>query len=248
VFTAMAYESDGELRIIDIHTGTGTGAAHWAEFLSTLREGRAGSPVRIIGDGSAGLAKALRQVWPDGPALWVDEHVMREQAQRIVRARALDRPDSRLWQLLLRAWRGQDDWTEFVAEARRYRIPGMERWLARHEATMTRQFAERTHGVRTSRNGMRLMLRELERRLGPRRTTFGNRARTDRLLLLMGLDHRGEHREHQSRPGSRADGFGQRQHTDQHGVRPVGAVRSLRPPQRLGVHLDPVGHERPVPP
>lgn len=188
VYTAMAYEPDGELRIIDIRTGTGTGATHWAEFLSALRKDRSGAPVRIVGDGSSALATALRRVWPDGPALWVDEHVMREQAQRIVRARGLDRPDCRLWRSLLRAWRGPDDWTEFVTEARRYRIPGMERWLARHEETMTRQFAERAPGLRTSRNGMQLMLRELERRLGPRRTTFGNRARTDRLLLLMGLD------------------------------------------------------------
>lgn len=188
VFTAMAYEPDGELRIIDIRTGTGTGAKHWADFLSALRESRSGAPGRIVGDGSASLATAFACVWPDGPALWVDEHGMREQAQRIVRARALDRPDCRLWQLLLRAWRGADDWTEFVTEAHRYRIPGMERWLRRHEATMARQFAERTPGTRTSRQGLLVMQRELERRLGPRRTTFANRARTDRLLLMMGLD------------------------------------------------------------
>jgi hypothetical protein len=190
VFTAMAYRPDGSLRLIDIRTGTGTGASHWTTFLTALRAHRPGGPQRIIGDGSPGLAKAVAEVWRDteGPALWTDEHVMREQAQRIVRARALDRPDCLLWQLLLRAWRGPEDWAEFTAEAHRYRIPGMDRWLARHEHAMARQFAERTRGVRTSRQGMRLMLRELEERLGARRTTFGNRARTDRLLLIMGLD------------------------------------------------------------
>jgi hypothetical protein len=189
VFTAMAHGSDGTLRIIDIRTGTGTGARHWTTFLTALRQDRPGRPHRIVGDGSPGLAKAVAAAWPDdAPAVWVDEHVMREQAQRIVRARSLDRPDRRLWQLLLRAWRSRDDWAGFVAEAHRYRIPGLERWLARHEATMSRQFAERTPGVRTSRHGLQVMLRELERRLAPRRTTFGNRARTDRLLLIMGLD------------------------------------------------------------
>jgi hypothetical protein len=195
VFTAMAYGRDGVLRIIDIRTGTGTGARHWTTFLTALRRDRPGRPDRIVGDGSPALARAVAAVWPvDAPTVWVDEHVMREQAQRIVRARALDRPDRRLWQLLLRAWRGPEDWTGFVAEAHRYRIPGLERWIARHEATMTRQFAERTHGMRTSRQGMQVILRELEQRLGPRRTTFGNRARTDRLLLIMALDLSGSAR------------------------------------------------------
>lgn len=190
VFTAMAYQPDGSLRIFDIRTGNGTGARDWTRFLGALRQGRRGLPARIVGDGSAGLARAVAQVWPglDAPTVWVDEHLMREAAQRVLRTRGLDGRDRPLWNLLLRAWRHPDDWQAFTREAWRYRLPELDRWLAGVEPTMARQFAHRSPSVRRSRQELRARLRELDDRLGSRRTTFGNRARTDRLLLLMGLD------------------------------------------------------------
>lgn len=190
VFTAMAYQPDGSLRIFDIRTASGTGAAHWGRFLTVLTQGRAGRPARIVGDGSAGLARAVARTWPgaDAPTVWVDEHLMREAAQRILRERGLDGRDRPLWGLLLRAWRDPADWAAFTEEAHRYRLPELDRWLARVGPTMAHQFAQRDPAVRRSRQELRATLRELESRLGSRRTTFGNRARTDRLLLLMGLD------------------------------------------------------------
>lgn len=206
VFVAMAYRSDGTAAVFAVHTSTGTGTDHWAAFLAELDQARRGRPRYVVGDGSAALARAVARVWPAGdgtdgasdgtPALWIDEQLMRDQARRICRDRGLDRREGRLWLLLQRAWRGQEDWDRFTAEARRYRLPELDRWLASAEPTMSRQFAGRARGVHHSRQVVRVALRELDDRLGRRRTTFGNQARTDRLLRLMALDISGVARVH----------------------------------------------------
>lgn len=190
VFLAMTTDPAGKPVIVDIRTAAGTGAAHWAAFLRDLGEGRTGRPDRLVGDGSASLARAVAAVWPehDAPMLWVDEQVMRDEARRICVSRGLDRRDCRLWALLQRAWRGEADWLRFTTEADRYRIPELDRWLAEAKPVMARQFAARRRRVRRSRESLRTVMAELERRIGNRRGTFGNQARTDRLLLLMALD------------------------------------------------------------
>jgi hypothetical protein len=191
VFVAMTTGPAGNPVIVDIRTSAGTGAAHWAAFLRELGRGRSGRPDRVVGDGSASLARAVAQVWPDGrdaPMLWADEQVMRDEARRICASRGLDRRDCRLWVLLQRAWRGEADWLRFTAEAHRYRIPELDRWLAEARPVMARQFAARQRRVRRSRRPLRAALAEVERRIGNRRGTFGNQARTNRLLLLMALD------------------------------------------------------------
>ncbi|KIF78138.1 hypothetical protein QR77_38760 [Streptomyces sp. 150FB] len=207
VFVAVAYGSDGRPAVFGIRTSTGTGARHWEAFLRELDQERRGRPAYVVGDGSAGLARAVALVWPENdgadapsrslsPALWTDEHLMRQEARRICRDRGLDGRGGRLWQLVQRAWRSADDWDRFTAEGHRHGLPELERWLARAEPTMARQFAARAHGVHRSRQWIRAALGELEERVGRRRSTFGNQARTDRLLRLMALDISGVARIH----------------------------------------------------
>jgi hypothetical protein len=203
VFVAMAYGADGRAAVFAIRASTGTGAAHWAAFLSELDRDRRGTPLQIVGDGSAGLARAVRSVWPGAagtvraaPALLTDEYLMRARARRICQNRGLDRRDGRLWLLLQRAWRSREDWERFTAEARRYRLPELDSWLARAEPAMSRQFAARAEGGHRTRQAVRAALRELSGRLGTRRTAFSNQARTDRLLRLMALDISGAARVH----------------------------------------------------
>jgi hypothetical protein len=191
VFVAMAYVPDGRPVVFAIGSAAGTGERHWAAFLRELAVGREGRPARIVGDGSVGLARAVAAVWPRSaaaPEVWTDEAVMREGVRRICRSRGLDGRDVRLWILLQRAWRGPEDWDRFAAEASRYRLPELDRWLAKAGPMMARQFAARRPGVHLSRRVVPAALGELETRLGKRRTTFGNQARTDRLLRLMALD------------------------------------------------------------
>lgn len=198
VFVAMAPPVDGRSVVLGIRTGGGTGTAHWTAFLRELAAARPGGPSRIVGDASPSLARAVAEVWPGGqpPTVWLDEHELRAQARRLCRARGLDRRDVRLWELLQRAWREPKDWAGFVAEAHRYRLPELDRWLRFAEPVMARQLAARAPGVHRSRAEVRTMLDGLDRRLGARRAAFGNQARTDRLLSLMALDLSGHARVH----------------------------------------------------
>lgn len=197
VFVAMAYRPDGTAAIFAIRSSSGTGTACWTAFLRELAAERGGRPVRIVGDGSAALARAVTAVWPrEAPQVWTDEAVLRAQARRICRDRGLDRRDLRLWMLLQRAWRTPQDWDRFAAEAARYRLPELDRWLAVAEPLAAGQFAARGQGTRLSRRAVPAALAELEVRLGTRRKAFGNQARTDRLLRLMALDLSGVARVH----------------------------------------------------
>jgi hypothetical protein len=199
VFVAMSTQPDGTAAVIDIATSTGTGVSHWAAFLRGMDGGRRGRPRQVIGDGSSSLARAVGAVWPTPqrqPTVWIDEQVMRADARRICAARGLDDRDRALWVLLQRAWRSRRDWELFADEARRYRVPELDRWLSRNEPVMDRQFSLRTRVPRRSRQPVRTVLAELERRLGTRRAAFGNQARTNRLLLLMALDLSGFGRMH----------------------------------------------------
>jgi hypothetical protein len=235
VFVAMTLDGAGKPVIVDIRTSAGTGAAHWEVFLRGLGQGRHGLPDRIVGDGSASLARAVAAVWPAGqeaPMLWIDEQVLRDEARRICASRGLDRRDCRLWTLLQRAWRRQADWLRFTEEADRYRIPELDRWLAAARPVMTRQFAARGRGRRRSRQPLRTALAELARRIGGRRGTFGNQARTDRLLLLMALDLSGAARVNTwaelicvwLEQGNGRPATLQRRISDRHGRRSLGGV------------------------
>ncbi|MGQ4513468.1 hypothetical protein [Streptomyces sp. DW26H14] len=204
VFLALTYAADGRPAVFATRLSTGTGAAHWTAFLRELARERAGRPARIVGDGSRALATAVARVWPEdgqgaphcAPVLWYDEHLLREEARRIVRDRGLDRRDGSLWRALQRGWRGRADWDRFTAEARRHAVPELDRWLRFAAPVMERQLAERDSGIRVSRRMVRAALAEFERRLGARRAAFGNRARTQRLLRLMALDVSGVARVH----------------------------------------------------
>ena len=195
VLVAAAYTPRGELRIIGIRTANGTGCEPWTEFLRDLKDRRLGAPVRMVGDGSRALSRAVAATWPDDPpALWVDEHHLREQGRRILQRVGLNHRREPLWRAALTAWRSAGDWDRFVAEAARYRVPELDRWLATVSTTMAEQFAARESVRRRSVVGLTRRVDDLARRLGPRATTFANRERTNRLLLLMALDLSGQAR------------------------------------------------------
>jgi hypothetical protein len=197
VFVAMAYGADGRPVVFAIGSAAGTGARHWAAFLRETARGRQGRPALIVGDGSAGLARAVAEVWPqDAPEVWTGEAELRAEARRICRSRGLDRRGLRLWELLQRAWRSREDWDRFTAEAARYRLPELDAWLAWAGPMTMRQLAARQPGVHRSRRAVTAALGELDTRLGKRRAAFGNQARTDRLLRLMALDIVGPARVH----------------------------------------------------
>ena len=201
VFVAMAHDDRGAPSVFAVQVSSGTGAAHWSTFLRTLARERAGRPARILGDGSAALARAVRTVWPESaagrsPALWYDEQLLREEARRICRDHGLDHRDDRLWSAVQRAWRSTADWDVLRTEAARYRIPEFDRWMDRVGPVMARQLAGRARGVATSRQMVRNVTDRLETRLAARRTAFGNRARTELLLRLMSLDLSGRCRVH----------------------------------------------------
>ncbi|MFI6347426.1 hypothetical protein [Streptomyces sp. NPDC050560] len=201
VFLAMAHDERGTPVVFDVMVSSGTGAAHWTEFLRGLARSRPGRPARIVGDGSAALTHAVRVVWPQeresaAVALWHDEHLMRQEARRICRDHGLDRRGTPLWSALQRAWRSRADWDRFTAEAARHRLPELDRWLARTAPVMERQLAARTPDAPTSRQMVRGTLDRLETRLTARRSAFGNRTRTGLLLRLMALDLSGLARAH----------------------------------------------------
>lgn len=81
----------------------------------------------------------------------------------------------------------QADWDRFRAEPRRYRLPALDRWFDTAEPTVRSQFAARDADRPRSRAAVRAALDGLDHRIGSRRATFGNQARTDRLLRLMPL-------------------------------------------------------------
>jgi hypothetical protein len=195
VLVASTYDDDGDWRIFAVRTSAGTSTRHWAEFLGELAGARPGAPAWIVGDNSLAFRRAVAQVWPAGsgavtglPRLWWDEHHMRSKAQQILHHRGLDQRGSSLWMLLLRAWRSEADWAAFRVEADRYQLPELERWLRAAAPAMALQFAHRTPKQRRSRVRTLAALAELDVRIGARRMTFSNRARTDRLLQLMALD------------------------------------------------------------
>lgn len=197
VFVAMAYRADGTPAVLAVDVAQGTGTAHWAAFLRRLASERTGSPLRVVGDGSPALQRAVRTVWPtDPPMLWIDEYTLRRQARRICRDAGLDGRSDPLWTALQRAWRSRADWERFADQARRYRLPALDRWLADAAPVTHRQMSLRSPGERYSSQMVRAALATLESRLTGRRSAFGNRVRTQRLLLLMALDASGSARVH----------------------------------------------------
>ncbi|SEG57536.1 hypothetical protein SAMN05216223_106344 [Actinacidiphila yanglinensis] len=235
VFVAMAYRPDGSAAIFAIGSSSGTGTACWTAFLQGLADERRGRPARIVGDGSEALARAVDEVWGrEAPQVWTDEAVLRDKARRICHDRGLDRRDLRLWLLLQRAWRTPQDFDRFTAEARRYRLPELDRWLSVAGPLTARQFAVRSEGVRLSRRAVPAALAEFDVRLGTRRATFGNQARTDRLLRLMALDLSGVARVHAWTDLICAwlERTGGRPVSSQRAIADRGGLRSLRPGTR----------------
>jgi hypothetical protein len=195
VMMAGAYDDDGRLGVLAVRTAAGRTADDWHGLLRAAGAGRAGAPETVVSDGSAGPAIAVERMWgPAAPLMWTDHHDLRSEAAAICRRHGLDRRGDRLWSSLLAAWRSPADWRRFARQAGRYRVPELDRWLATRAPTVVRQLTAGARPERHSRQPLQTMAVQVTERIWSRRGTFTNRARTDRLLLLIALDVSGRAR------------------------------------------------------
>jgi hypothetical protein len=152
-----------------------------------------GIPRVVICDPSWAWNKAIREAWPapNTPEIVWSEYHLKETLTRILNRAGIG-ADHRLRKALAVAFWDAASWAAFDAESRRWGIRELDDWLDRRGPRVGAQIVNHTtRQVRRTTGGIEKALKVVKSRLYDRRALFSNRERTDRLLMLMTLDHRG---------------------------------------------------------
>jgi hypothetical protein len=189
VFSALAATHEGAslLRLESFHGEQGRCVPEWRRFLGSLP----GEPARVVCDMDDDILGTVERLWPQTD-LYLCEWHLGERLRVVLYENghsggaAAELADQAFWNL--------KSWQRFRDEARKLRVKQLDKWLARRSALVEWQIVRRPgpwaqqRGQAVATGALEQKLKLLRERLGPRTFQFRNRARLDRLLMLMQLD------------------------------------------------------------
>jgi hypothetical protein len=195
VFAAMGYDS-GRPRLWRLEAFTTKSQPDWEAFLGTLD----GAPPRVVCDNDSGLTNAVRARFPDAESYLCEWH-LRHALERLmgkIRAEGAyrDAVDELLPQVEA-AFTGPAFWAAFLERAHAAEIPRVSEWLNTTGRIVEEQFGRR--GLRWKRpadmplstSPLDAFINPIRASIGPRAYGLKNRARTNRMLMLMHLHANG---------------------------------------------------------
>lgn len=166
----------------------------WIAFFRSLQ----GRPEIIVGDAAYPWQKAANRVWRGNvPELVISEWHLRQMID--AHLKRLRVPfDHELWNIARRSLRGPTEWATFVILLTAIGDPRLERWLNSWDTRVAEQLDRHaTRWTPHSTAEIEKSLKKVERAIGDRRALFANKPRTDRLLMLMTLQLRGDADDHE---------------------------------------------------
>ena len=190
VFCAMGYDA-GRAKLWRLEAFADASAASWRAFLGRL----AGVPPRVVCDAHDGILAAIDAHWPESELYLCEWHLqhaltrlLENQSRRGYAAGAAP-----LLPRVERSFSGVHFWRPFANDCRAAGIPAPDRWLDHNDFLIQWQFQRR--GLASVRppdmplttGGLEQKTRPIRDVLHPRRHALKNRARTNRMLMLMQL-------------------------------------------------------------
>lgn len=195
VYAAMAYDN-GFPELVRLQAFLGNTTPEWAQFFSSLD----GAPDRLVADGHHAIAKAARHAFPEVD-YWVSEWHLKQAVERML-VRQGQHGDTRIMRALRQSLRNRWMWEHFTVVAHRFGGPRVNKWVRDNEQLVLSQLRrkhqpdERPPFDPYTTGGLETKLRSISDWLGPRAEALTNRARLDRLLMLMQLNLNGQDDEH----------------------------------------------------
>jgi hypothetical protein len=196
VFCAVGYRA-GKPRLWHVEAFSSARPANWSAFLAAYE----GHPRRVVCDAHRGMIQAIEGRWPEVElhrCEWHLQHALRRLLRKELRK---DGPSEDLQELYERAegaLTGPSFWRPFTAAACEVTNESLDRWIAVNGPTIEAQFARRPPPSKRPAEmplttaALEQLTRPIASALYPRRYAFKNRARLNRLLLLMQLHINGE--------------------------------------------------------
>jgi hypothetical protein len=188
VFSALAATPKGAslVRWQPFHGEQGRCAWEWERFLGSLP----GAPARVVCDLDDDILPAVERLWPQTD-LYLCEWHLRERLRVVLYENG--HSGGAAAGLLEQAFWSLQGWKSFVAEARKLRVKQLDQWIVRRGTLVEWQLSRRP-GPWAQGRGQAVATGPLEQKqkllrewIGPRAFQFTNRARLDRLLMLIQL-------------------------------------------------------------
>lgn len=191
IFCAAGFER-GRPKLWRVEAFPDASQANWEAFLGGLED----APPRVVCDNHSGLTGAVRAAFPDAELYLCEWHLRQALERLMAKIQKSDERRVAIDALLPRveaAFTGPAFWEPFVRDAHAADIPRLSHWLQGAGRVVEDQFGRR--GLRSLRPAdMPLSTSPMDGLIAPirdaihrRRYGLQNRARTNRLLLLMQL-------------------------------------------------------------
>lgn len=191
VFCAAGFER-GRPKLWRVEAFPDASQANWEAFLGALED----APRRVVCDNHSGLNGAVRAAFPEAELYLCEWHLRHALERLMAKIRKSDEHRDAVDALLPRveaAFTGPVFWEPFLRDAHAAEIPRLSDWLDGTGRIVSGQFARR--GLRSQRpadmplstSPMDGLIEPIRAAIHPRRYGLKNRARTNRLLLLMQL-------------------------------------------------------------
>jgi Transposase, Mutator family len=170
--------------------------ASWSAFLGSLP----GEPKRVVCDAHGGMLQAISECWPQAELHQCEWH-LQHALERLLAREARRSPSAELDELRVRAegaLTGPSFLQPFVRAARAVGNESVDRWIAVNGPTIQAHFAHRPAPSRRpadmpfNTSALEQITRPVVTALYPRRYGLQNRARLNRLLMLLQLHVNGD--------------------------------------------------------
>jgi hypothetical protein len=192
VFCAAAFDGE-QWRIWRLEAFTDAGTPNWQAFLWSLP----GQPPRVVCDAHSGMTKAIQTEWPTTEIYLCEWHL--KKALRRLLHKWEKRFPTQVAAVLPRieaGFTGLSFWDPFVADAHAAGIPALDKWLHKNAPIIKGQFQRRgwrrdPNSTPLTTSALEALCRPIRDAIHPRRYSFKNRERLNRLLMLMALHQNG---------------------------------------------------------
>ena len=198
VLGAVGYPRPGGRALVwrlEATAAANTGA--WQGFLTVLP----GRPQRVVTDGGQAITKAVTRVWPERPGAPApmlrrcEWHLLRGLSDTLPESVRAD-PDHPLTRAMAGCLVSIDNWVAFEAvlaqtATRAGGLPATWAWVRRNREVILAQAATRDRLGPHSIGPLEDVFRHVDNVLDDRAFTMTNKARTDRLLMLLAADRNG---------------------------------------------------------